>query len=164
MNANGSGAPNTRGLASRVAAIIALVLALLAGWYAVGLGWSVIFLLDEAPVMSIFGIVVLIAPVLFTLVAIFTWRGSPSVALWLLAPLALKWVAASVWAWTEGGFSELVARLPGVSLSTMLAEGYVDTYPLDQFILLIAQFQVEPFATIAVAALLFGALRRSRVE
>lgn len=139
---------------SLAAVILAVVLALLAGWYAVALGWTALFLLDESPATGVFGVGVLVGPILFTLVAIFTWRGRYLAALWLLVPFALKWLAASVWAWTAGGVTEWLARLPGVSLVTMLDEGYVERYPLDQFILLIAQFQIEPFATIALAVML----------
>lgn len=142
---------------SRAVVIISGGLALLAGWYAVALGWSAVFLLDESVAMGVFAVLVLRAPILFTLVALFSWRGKNTVALWLLVPVMVKWVAASVWAWSAGGFTEFVARLPGVSLFTMLDEGYADIYPLDQFILLIAQFQVEPLATIVLAGVLvFG--------
>lgn len=143
------------------APVISGVLALFAGWYVVALGWAVIFLPDESIPMALFGVVTLLAPALFTIVTIQTLRSRYVSALWFLAPFAVKWVAASVWAWMEGGFAEFVARLPGVSLFTMLDQGYEDTYPLDQFILHIAQFQVEPFAVIAMVVLLVISTRRA---
>lgn len=142
-------------------AVLSGIMALFAGWYVVALGWAVIFLLDGSIPMVIYGIVLLAAPVLFTLVAIQVLRVKTTSALWLLTPIGVKWVAASVWAWLEGGFAEFVARLPGVSLFTMLDQGYEDTYPLDQFILLIAQFQVEPLAVIAMVVLLVISTRRA---
>lgn len=147
---------------SLVVPVVSIVLAILAGWYAVALGWTAIFLLDESLPMAVFAAAIYAAPVLYTLVALTAWRGKNSVALWLLSPFVLKWVAMSIWSWTEGGVGEFVARLPGVSLVTMLNEGFADTYPLDQFILLIAQFQVEPVATIVLAGLLIARVRTAR--
>lgn len=137
------------------AASVSGVLALLAGWYVVALGWAVLFLLGESIPMVIYGLVLLAAPALFTIVTIQAFRGRYVSALRFLAPFAVKWGAASVWAWLEGGLGEFVARLPGVSLFTMLEQGYEGAFPLDQVILRIAQFQVEPFAVIVLAAMLW---------
>jgi hypothetical protein len=142
-------------------AILSSLMALFAGWYVVALGWAVLFLLGESIPMVVYGVVLLAAPVLFTLVAIQSLRGKTTSALWLLFPFGVKWVAASVWAWAEGGFGEFLARLPGVSLVTMLEQGYQDVYPLEQFILVIAQFQVEPFAVIALVLLLWVSGRKT---
>ena len=145
--------PSTR---LRVVGVLAALLAVASGWYVVALGWSLVFLLSEGWLMAIYSLMLLFSPALFTLVAIQAFRGKRRSALWLLAPVGVKWVIAFVYAFIQGGFELLWANLPVVSAITKLADEFLVQFRPEQLVMLIVQFDVEPVALVVMVVLLIS--------
>jgi hypothetical protein len=143
----------------RAAGVLAVLLALASGWYVTALGWSVVFLLGDGWLMAIYSVVLLLSPALFTIVAVLAFSGKTTPAAWFLAPLGVKWVAVFVYSFIEGGLELLVANLPVVNAITRLSDDFMMQYRLEQLVMLIIQFDVEPLLLVVMAVLL---LRRAR--
>ena len=152
--------PQTTSGRLKLVGVLALVLALASGWYVVALGWSLVFLLSEGWLMAIYSIILLFSPALFTIVAIQAFRGKRRSALWLLAPLGVKWLIAFVYAFIEGGWELLWLNLPVVSAMTKLADEFLVQFRPEQLVMLILQFDVEPVVLVVMAVLLAGRRRR----
>ena len=140
--------------------ILATFLALAAGWYVVALGWSVLFLLSEGWLLGIYSLVLLLSPALFTIVAIMAFRGRARAAGWFLIPLGVKWVAVLLYSFLEGGSQLLWANLPVVSAITKLTDEFLVQYRVEQLVMLVLQFDVEPLLLVVMAVLLVGRRRR----
>ena len=140
--------------------ILATFLALAAGWYVVALGWSVLFLLSEGWLLGIYSLVLLLSPALFTIAAILAFRGRARAAGWFLIPLGVKWVAVLLYSFLEGGSQLLWANLPVVSAITKLSDEFLVQYRVEQLVMLVLQFDVEPLLLVVMAVLLVGRRRR----
>jgi hypothetical protein len=141
--------------------VVATLLALASGWYVTALGWSVAFLLSEGWLMATYSLVLLLSPALFTIVAILAFMGRRKAALWFLAPLGLKWIAVFVYSFIQGGWELLVANLPVVNAITRLSDDFMMQYRLEQVVMLIIQFDLEPLLLV-VMAILLASRRRGR--
>ena len=140
--------------------ILAAFLALAAGWYVVALGWSVLFLLSEGWLLGIYSLVLLLSPALFTIVAIVAFRGRARAAGWFLIPLGVKWVAVLLYSFLEGGSQLLWANLPVINAITRLSDEFMVQYRVEQLVMLVLQFDVEPLLLVVMAVLLVGRRRR----
>jgi hypothetical protein len=141
---------------------LAILLALASGWYVTALGWSVMFLLGEGWLMAIYSVVLLISPALFTMVAIAAFRAKATAAAWFLAPLGVKWIAVFVYSFMEGGWEVLVQNLPVANAITRLSDEFMMQYRLEQVVMLIVQFDLEPLLLVVMAVLLLRRRRFSR--
>ena len=142
--------------------VVAALLALASGWYVTALGWSVAFLLSEGWLMATYSLVLLLSPALFTIVAILAFMGRRKAALWFLAPLGLKWIAVFVYSFIQGGWELLVANLPVVNAITRLSDDFMMQYRLEQVVMLIIQFDLEPLLLVVMAVLLTSRRRGRR--
>jgi hypothetical protein len=142
--------------------VLAVLLALASGWYVVALGWSVAFLLSEGWLMAIYSLILLFSPALFTIVAILAFRGKRRATAWFLAPLGVKWLAVFVYSFIEGGWELLWSNLPVVNAITRLSDEFMTQYRVEQLVMLVIQFDVEPLLLVVMAALLARRTPRRR--
>jgi hypothetical protein len=140
----------------KVVGVLALLLALASGWYVVALGWSLLFLLGDGWLMAIYSLILLISPALFTIVAILAFQGKRRAASWFLAPLGVKWLTVFVYSFIEGGWELLWSNLPVVNAITRLSDEFMVQYRVEQLVMLILQFDVEPLVLVVMAVLLAG--------
>jgi len=138
----------------RTVGVLAALLALASGWYVVALGWSVLFLLSEGWLMAIYALILLVSPALLTIVAIQAFRGKPRSAGWFLVPLGVKWLAVFVYSFIQGGLASLWSQLPIVSAIDKLGDEFMVNNRLEQLVMLIIQFDVEPVLLVVMAVLL----------
>ena len=146
--------PHTPSGRLRVVGVLATLLALASGWYVVALGWSVLFLLGEGWLLAIYSLVLLLSPALFTIVAIVAFLGRARAAGWFLIPLGIKWVAVLLYSFLEGGWELLWANLPIINAITRLSDEFMVQYRVEQLVMLVLQFDVEPIVLVVMAVLL----------
>jgi hypothetical protein len=152
--------PQTSSPRLTVAGVLAIVLALASGWYVAALGWSLLFLLGDGWLMAIYSLILLASPALFTIVAILAFRGKKRAASWFLAPLGVKWLVVFIYSYIQGGWELLWLNLPIVNAITRFADEFMLQYRLEQLVMLIVQFDVEPILLVVMAVLLAGQRRR----
>jgi hypothetical protein len=145
---------------SRLAAGVAAVMALVSGAWVVALGWSVAFLLSESVLLAIYGVLVLLSPALFTVVAILAWRGAPRPAIWLTVLMLVKWPLAYLGTFITGGGEALAASVPVGHAMAFINTGFFAQGDVLPGILSIIHYDVEPFVVIGLLVLLIRASRR----
>lgn len=155
-----SGAHRQTRKGCRAAALIALVMALTSGAWVVALGWSVAFLLSESVLMAVYGVLVLISPALYTVVAILAWRGAYAAAMSVTGVLIVKWLAAYLYAVIDGGLEALGAAVPIGHAISFTGTGYFGEGDVLPGVLAIIHFDVEPLVAIALLLILIRAARK----
>ena len=154
--------PRRTSKATTTVGVLAVFLALASGWYVFALGWSVLFLLSEGWLLAIYSLGLLLSPALFTIIAVLAFQGKTRAAGWFLIPLGLKWVAVFLYSFLEGGWELLWANLPIINAITRLSDDFLVQYRIEQLVMLVIQFDVEPIVLVVMAVLLSRPRARRR--